>query len=391
MNVVIAQNVSLQNHLALSTYLRSIASYLARLDELNLRLAVQGPRGELGGLPTERIRAIDADTYTLKGNARYAWRLYHALRELQAEERIDVIHCLYPNSSVQAAALFKRFCSPGVKIVYDIRSPWIEASVEKLSLGVEAEIYRNLAYGVESFLAKYVDGFVFITPGLQDFYREKLRRDTEPSRVIPSGVDLELFAPRDPTPARERYTIPAGDIVLGYVGAISRERELDFAIRALAELEEGDRTYRLMFIGDGDDRKRLEGVADSLGVGDRVVFTGRVEYELVPELISAFDFGLCHLPDVLFFRRSFPMKVLEYVACGTPVIASRIRAHEDIAADLPMILYKHDDPSDLARVLAEQGKSASTLPDGIRRYGWDRIAADLATCYREAASGPTPG
>jgi glycosyltransferase involved in cell wall biosynthesis len=393
MNVVLAQNVSLRGHLALSTYLRSVAAYLERLDGVNLRLVVQGPGAGPESVPEERIRYIEADTYSLRGNARYTWRLYRALRELDAAETIDVIHCIYPNSSVQAAALFKRFHSPGVKMVYDIRSPWIEASVERLSLGVEAAAYRGIAYGVESLLARSVDEFVFITPGLRDFYHERLSRAPEPSRIVPSGVDLELFTPGDPAPERERLGIAMDDTVLGYVGAITRERELDFPVRALAELRDETRRYWLVFVGDGDDRNRIEAVADDLGVGERVVFTGTVDYARVPGLISSFDVGLCHLPDILFFQRSFPMKVLEYAACGVPVVASRIRAHADIAADVPIILYEHDDPGDLARAMREKGGDTAVSPQRVRRYGWDRIAADFAACYEDAISarGHTTG
>ena len=385
MKVVLAQNVSLDNHLALSTYLRSIAKYLARREEIELYLMVQGPSGRLEGLPPGRVHLIEADTYSLRGNALYAWKLYRALGDLHARIGIDLIHCLYPNSSLQAAALFKKTRAAGVKVVYDIRSPWIEASVERLSLGVEASVYRRMAYASESFLGRYVDGYIFISRGLKEIYEDKLRKSMEPSLLIPSGVDLDLFSPRDPSPVRRQYGIDEEDVIIGYVGVLSRERELEFSLRAIKELQGHGKKYRIMFVGDGDDRERLQEIADNLELEDNVIFTGRVAYELVPHYISAFDFGLCHLPDTLFFRNSFPMKVLEYAACGTPVVASKIRAHQAIAEDIPMILYTNESPSDLARKVLEQGDHAVQVEDSIKMYDWNRIAENLVDCYRSIA------
>ena len=385
MKVVLAQNVSLEGHLALSTYLRSIGKYLARKEEIELYLVVQGPGGSLKGLAPGRVRCIESDTYSLRGNAIYAWKLYRELCELHARSRIEVIHCLYPNSSLQAAALFKLTRAPGARIVYDLRSPWIEASVERLSLGREASLYRRMAYASESILSRCVDAYIFITRGLKAVYEERLGKRMEPSLIIPSGVDLDIFTPRDRTAMRERLGFEDEEVVIGYVGVLSRERELDFALRALRELRARSGRYRLLLVGDGDDRRRLQGEAAEMGLKDAALFAGRVDYGDVPSYISACDFGLCHLPDTLFFRQSFPMKVLEYAACGVPVLASRIRAHEEIAEELPLILYSTSSPAHLAEAVTRHEGRTGEVAEPVRRYGWEVIADELCAAYRMAA------
>lgn len=273
--------------------------------------------------------------------------------------------------------------SESLSSVYDLRSPWIEASVERLSLGIEASLYRKLAYATESLLGKRVDGYIFITRGLKDFYEDKLGRSMEPSRIVPSGVDLELFFPRDPEPVRKKLGIEEDDVVIGYVGVLSVERELEFALRALRELRDRDRRYRFMFVGDGDGSARLRRTALELGLGDGAIFTGRIGFNEVPDYISACDFGLCHLPDIPFFRHSFPMKVLEYAACGVPVLASRIPAHEEIAARLPLVLYSNSSPSSLAEAILDS--TARTFPgvEKVREFGWEGIASRLVAVYRD--------
>ncbi|MDY6794625.1 MAG: glycosyltransferase family 4 protein [Actinomycetota bacterium] len=383
MNVVIMQNVSLCTHLALSTYLRSIAKYLAAREEVNLYLVVQGPVATLPEVPPRNICFIDADTYSIKSNFRFSWLSYKALKELNRESSIDLIHCLYPNSSLMGAAMFKHLYSPDVKIIYDVRSPWIEASIGRLSLGLESILYRKIAYAGEGFLGRFVDGYIFITRGLKDIYEEMLKGDLEPSILIPSGVDLDIFARMDSSSVRDSYRIDDDDILIGYVGVLSRERELDFSIRALHELSDEDDRYKLMFVGRGDDQDRLRHISRELGIQEKIIFTGSVDYEMVPQFISAFDFGLCHLPDKLFFRHSFPMKVLEYIACGTPVLASNIAAHRDIAEDIPMSLYGNGSPSELARKVMELNGDNAEAEDNIHMFAWPNIASDLVEYYRD--------
>ena len=254
------------------------------------------------------------------------------------------------------------------------------------SLGREAALYRRLAYLSETLLGRYVDGFVFITEGLREFYAKVLKGSMRISQIIPSGVDLNLFRPHDPAMVRERYSIPDDEIILGYAGVISRERELDFPIRALAEARDKGPGLHMLFVGDGDDRSRLEGIAHELGIADRVKFTGKIAHEMMPGYISSFDLGLCHLPDTLFFRQSFPMKVLEYAACGIRVAASRIRAHEDIARELPLLLYQNNDPGDLARILTNMDRTPARIPEKIERYSWENIVGEISNSYREALS-----
>jgi glycosyltransferase involved in cell wall biosynthesis len=388
LNVVLTQNVSLDNHLALSTYLRNIAKYLSRIDGLNLQLIVQ----ESTAIPEELSRAevhmIKSDTYSVRENLRFSWQLFRALKEISTRFPPDIIHCLYPNSSVLGAVMFKRLVMPRTKIVYDIRSPWIENSIARLDMNRGIEVYRGLAYLSEAVLARLADSFIFITEGLKEKYEDMLKMKMEPSILIPSGVDLELFSRKDGISVRGRYGIDGDNILVGYVGVLSRERELDFSLKAFHEVVSGDDRYRLMMVGEGEDKKRLEGLSRAMGLGDYVYFTGEVDHREVPSFISDFDLALCHLPNSFNFRFSFPMKVLEYSSCGTRVVASDIPAHEEISKSIPMVLYKADDVHDLSRKILEH-ESFEWVDDqrALSGFSWESIARDMTLNYREILRG----
>lgn len=382
MRVCIAQNVSLSDHLALSTYLRSISKYLA--NEKNIELVLLPLKGT--NIPDDipnniEIHEISGNLYSPKGNIQYSYNLYKKLNEISKEKQIDIIHCLYPNSSVAGAALFKRK-SPRTRIIYDVRSPWIEMSVERGSIPpYAAPVFRRIAYLAESFLDKYVDRYIFITEGLKKFYENKIKLDSKHFDVIPSGVDLNLFSIKDTRAVRDQYNLKDDDFLLGYVGGIARMRELDFVLRAFKKLTETDGNYKLMFVGDGDDKGYLEALTRELQIQDKVIFTGRVPYEQVPYYMSAFDAGICHLPDRLVYRYSFPMKVLEYLACSIPVLASDIEAHREIGKQLEGVYIYENEEGFKNFVLDRLNPEFRTRRSRIDLFSWENLTNKIVKNY----------
>jgi len=381
MHICIVQNVSLTDHLGLSTYLRSISMHLPKQCDANISIIIQKGSKPIDDLPaTVKVYEIDSDLYSLKGNIKYMVKLYKKLKEINLLQQIDIIHCLYPNSAVAGAVLFKR-TSPKTQIIYDLRSPWVEMSITRGSIPTYiAPLYRKAAYFTEYILSKNVDGFIFITEGLKRFYEHKIKIDSKLLKIIPSGVDLDYFTTRDPNIIRNKHGIKSSDFLLGYVGGVSSMRELDFILKAFAKLTNQDSKYKLMFVGDGNDKANLEGMSKNLSVEDSVSFTGNISYEDISYYISAFDVGLCHLPDKFVFRHSFPMKVLEYLACGTPVLASDIEAHGEIAKQLNNVYIYNNETDFIAFVL--NGLPEFKSDDAkIQYYSWPNLTNEIINSY----------
>ncbi len=384
LNVAIAQNVSLNEHLALSTYLRNITKYISRTGDVDLHVLMQGPadgiRNELEGA---QICEIESNTYSILDNLRYSMMQCKQLKKINDRVPIDLIHCIYPNSSLLGAVLFKKITGSKAKIIYDIRSPWIENSIPRLSFRRGICLYKKIAYMSEKALARQADGYIFITQGLKETYESLLNMQMEPSAIVSSGIDLRLFHRDNLPPIRNLYGIDNEHILIGYVGILSREREMAFALKAFREVIEHDSKYRLMFVGEGDDRKRLENLSSSLGLEDYVIFTGSVSHEEVPRYLNNFDLGLCHLPNNLNFRFSFPMKVLEYYSCGLDVLASNILAHQEISKSLPLILYNVDKVSDLSgKILNFRRNPKQRNNSELHSYSWEAIVEEMLGFYR---------
>ena len=139
--------------------------------------------------------------------------------------------------------------------------------------------------------------------------------------VIPAGVNLDMFSPVDQRRARRELGIAEENVIL-YVGRIEPLKGIDILLRAVPLLEcAGD--LRVMVVGgnpSGDaEMERLKAIADELGIRDSVTFTGPVPQDSLPTYYSAAD--IYALPS---HAESFGLAALEAMACGTPVLVSRV-------------------------------------------------------------------
>lgn len=198
-----------------------------------------------------------------------------------------------------------------------------------------------------------------------------------PVEIIPNGVDLARFA------VPERPWDPARML---FVGRVVYQKGLDVLLEALAGLR--DLPWELVVAGDGSQRERLGNCARELGIGDRVEFVGWLRGD---ELLQAYtQANLFVFPSR---HEGMPNAVLEAMAAGLPVIASRIAGSEELVApDESGLLVPADDVAALRQALAK------LLPDGPRRarlggagrrrveqhYTWDGVAAAYHTLLTQA-------
>lgn len=146
-------------------------------------------------------------------------------------------------------------------------------------------------------------------------------------RVIPNGIDVDRFCPRPADAAlRQSLGIPTGAPVAGIVAALRPEKnhEMFLQVAALLRREAGE--CRFLVIGDGPQRARLETLARESSIADVVHFLG--SRNDVP--------GLLPLVDVLLLTSHMeanPVSILEAMACGKPVVATRVGSVPETVLD----------------------------------------------------------
>jgi len=148
--------------------------------------------------------------------------------------------------------------------------------------------------------------------------------DPERIAVVPCGVDTELFSPGDAASARAALQLP-GDPLILYVGRLAPIKGLETLLDAIALSARRGRPVRLLVVGGDADEPRdgheagLRARITSLGIGDLVSFAGPQRQESLRTHYVAADVTV--LPS---HYESFGMVALEAMACGSPVVASRV-------------------------------------------------------------------
>jgi glycosyltransferase involved in cell wall biosynthesis len=339
--------------------------------------------GKSENIPSEikdlcnKIYQFNGSTYSIKDNFNFSFFVNKILKEENNQKKIDIVHCFYPNSSLLGGVLFKRK-NKDVKLVYDIRSPWIDMSIQRgfINKGV-VPIYRWVLYSEERFLGKYVDQFIFITDGLKDYYNNSCRIGRGRAFLVsPSGIDVKKFS-RVKTDVRKKYGIRNNEVLIGSVGGIAKIRKIDEFLDLFKEVANKNSKVKLMFVGEGDALDDIKAKVKEFDLGKNVVFVGSISHSEVPKYLSAFDFGLCHLPNIFIYENSVPLKVLEYLSCGVPVLASELKAHYEMSKKLKGI-YVYKNAEDISKFVE---KNRGKVKTSLKGYDWRDIAEEYETVW----------
>ena len=142
------------------------------------------------------------------------------------------------------------------------------------------------------------------------------RRLTAPVSVIPNGVDCEHFRPMPELRAcaRARFGLTDDEFVVGAVANIRPVKNYPFLLRAMTRLSASVPGARLLCVGGGPQLEETKALARSLGLADRVIFTG-VTTDVRPFLAAMDAFALCSL------REGNPNVVLQAMAAAVPVVS----------------------------------------------------------------------
>lgn len=192
------------------------------------------------------------------------------------------------------------------------------------------------------------------------------------SRVlyIPNGIDCERFAADAESSLVSELGISPSDLVIGTVAALRPEKNLTRLLRVFAALPR-DTPAKLVIVGDGPERARLESEAAQFAVADRVVFTGALA---APErILGRFDiFGLSSDTEQM------PNSVLEAMAASLPVIATDVGdLKRMLAPENASFVFAAGDEAAMVRGLASLSRDSS-LRRGIGAQNRNRVRAEYS-------------
>ncbi|MEC9272091.1 MAG: glycosyltransferase [Chloroflexota bacterium] len=174
---------------------------------------------------------------------------------------------------------------------------------------------------IETEVMATVDRIIAFSPHERDAMARLYAADTNKVSLVPCGVDLSVFRPLDQKTARDRLGLN-GERILLYVGRVEPLKGLDLLVETAAQMDSED-GVRMMVVGadanGGQEMDRVKQLAKERDLEDQIDFVGQVDHLELPLYYNAAD--VCVVPS---YYESFGLVALESMACGTPVVATRV-------------------------------------------------------------------
>lgn len=213
----------------------------------------------------------------------------------------DVIHVHYP-ANITVASNILNYQSKGTKII--CTEHWTQV-LKKVIDSYERK--QLTAY------ANHADAFLCVGPPLREAVYE-LTKTRRKLHVVPNIIN-NLFKPIEKE--KGKFTFIA-------VGVLFPHKQFDKIIIAFSNQFRGKMDIRLLIVGDGPELEKLKETARKLGVGEQVVFTGKLTREKTAEQVGKSDVLICYSN-----CETFGVPIIEGWACGLPVIATTSAAVRD--------------------------------------------------------------
>lgn len=300
--------------------------------------------------------------------------------------RYDLVHSHY---WLSGAAGIKLSCEWGVPHVTTFHT------LAKTKMRARAgEMETQLRISTEGEIMNSVDVVVVSTEEEKIDITHMYNIPNHKISVIPAGVDLDLFQPTDKVLARRRLGLEIDSKIVLSVGRIEPLKGLDLLLRAMAGfLDSTD--ARLVVVGGNleDDREMeiLRLLAEDLCITDKIFFTGAVKQSEIPFYLNAADVFV--MPS---YHESFGLAALEAMACGVPVVASRVGGLKTFIKNGEtgyLIPWHCPEPftQSIEILLANSSLLTSmglAAREKAQTMGWRKVAEEMIRTYRGLIEEP---
>ena len=246
---------------------------------------------------------------------------------------------------------------------------------------------------IERLLARISTRLITISPTLQKELVERFRiAPKEQCILIRLGFDMGRWHQYDPEKARtwRQSWAPHGETLLAWIGRMVPIKRVEILLHAVRELTQAGLPIKLLLVGEGPERPRLQRLAEDLGIAEHCIWAGPIED--MPTLYRAVD--AVALPSR---NEGTPVVLIEALACGVPVIASAVGGVPDVL-ERGEWGYLVPPESDWALALKDflnhltdwQTRARIAQPHILATYDYRRLINEITALYESLWSAYKP-
>jgi len=274
--------------------------------------------------------------------------------------RPDVVHAQALNTGVPALFAMKCF-----KIPYIV---W----------GRGSDVYIPVRFGdtLNQLILKNASAILALTNDMKTKINSFYSREIH---VVPNGIDI-----KQSNPTSRSTEVKGRSKSIVFVGRLHQVKGVQYLLTAMKQIHEEIPDTRLILVGDGEERERLQRMVDDYKLDRCVEFVGRVPHEKIPEYLLLADIFV--LPSL---SEGFPVTILEAMSCGLPIVASRVGGIPDILEDgVNGYMVEAKSSDELAERLTAllkndemRMKISNNNLQEVRRYSWESVTMTVESIY----------
>ena len=265
----------------------------------------------------------------------------------------------------------------GLPFVYEIRAFWEDAANQD-GAGASSLLWRSrLTHGLETYVARNADAVAAIAKPMLDDLKT---RGISSNRLfhVPNGVDTARFEPgnRDENLAHELGLVDRP--VFGFFGSLYRYEGVSWLIRAASQLRSRGHRFSVLIIGRGEDQAAIADAVRECDASSYVRSLDHVSHEQISRYYSVLDISVYPRRSLRLTELVTPLKPLEAMALGKPVLASAVGGIRELVEDGNTgLLFEPENIADFCRQ-AERMIVSPALRDSLSERGRNFVVRERA-------------
>jgi len=347
------------------------------------------PVESIGGFRYFRSGFVRPSRIPLRTETQLMSVLGRRIREIASVDPPDLIHAHSPVlCAIPAIREARRL---GIPVVYEVRAFWEDAAVDH-GTDTRGSLRYRAVRAAETWACRQADRVVVICDGMK---RELVSRGIPEGKIDISwnGIDPALYQNAEPDLEFARSQGLEGKRVLGFLGSFYGYEGLDLLVSAMGILTQRRANLALLLVGGGPMEERLREQVKREGLEGSVIFPGRLPKERVASIYALVDILVYPRYSTRLTELVTPLKPLEAMAMGKPLVASDIGGHRElIQQNRTGFLFAPGSVPALAEaietVLDDDELRASLVREGrswvSEHHGWSRTTSIYEKVYREA-------